>query len=83
MYQTAQDYITACDICQKSKTKTLSPASLLQPLPIPCQLGDDITLDFIEGLPTSHGKDTILLLVDRLSKHAHFLSLAHPFTIKD
>jgi hypothetical protein len=38
---------------------------------------DDITLDFIEGLPTSQGKDTILVVVDCLSKSAHFLPLTH------
>ncbi|KAH9724161.1 hypothetical protein KPL70_007389 [Citrus sinensis] len=46
------------------------------------QFWDDISLDFIEGLPSSHGKDSIMVIVDRFSKSAHFIALSHPFSAK-
>ena len=82
MHHSVEEYIKSCDICQKIKTKTMAPAGLLQPLPIPCQVWDDISLDFVEGLPMSHGKNAIMVVVDRFSKYAHFLPLTHPFTAK-
>ena len=36
-------------------------------------------MDFIERLPKSEGRDTILVVVDRFTKYAHFMSLSHPF----
>jgi hypothetical protein len=37
-------------------------------------------MDFIEGLPRVHGKSVILTMVDRFSKHAHFIASSHPYT---
>jgi hypothetical protein len=36
-------------------------------------------MDFIKGLPKYEGKTIITVVVDRLTKYAHFLSLSHPF----
>ena len=52
---------------------------LLQPLPIPKFIYSDISMDFVEGLPKSFRKDTIMVVVDRFTKYADFIMLAHPF----
>ena len=82
MYQSVQKYITQCEVYQKTKIETLAPVGLLQPFPIPFQVWDDITLDFVEGVPSSHDKDSILVVVDRLNKYAHFVALSHLFSTK-
>lgn len=78
-----KDFVAACEICQRNKHSTLSAAGLLQPLPVPSTIWSDISLDFIGGLPKSKGKDTILVVVDRFTKYAHFLALSHPYTASE
>ena len=50
------------------------------PLPIPEQAWQVVSLDFISGLPISHHYNCIMVVVDKFSKYAHFLALAHPFS---
>lgn len=75
-----QDLVRACSICQRNKSEHLQPGGLLQPLEVPSTVWTDIALDFVEALPKVNGKSVILTVVDRFSKAAHFIPLAHPYT---
>lgn len=73
-------FVRNCVICQANKPEQAPNLGLLQPLPVPQEIWMDVSMDFISGLPKSNGKDVILVVVDRLSKNAHFMALAHPYT---
>jgi hypothetical protein len=82
MKKEISEYIKNCPTCQLNKSENIPYPGLLQPLPIPDMAFQHLTMDFIEGLPKSEGKDTILVVVDKLTKYSHFISLQHPFTTK-
>ncbi|KAA0057186.1 Transposon Ty3-G Gag-Pol polyprotein [Cucumis melo var. makuwa] len=75
-------YVEQCEICQRNKSEATKPAGVLQPLPIPDRILEDWTLDFIEGLPKAGGMNVIMVVVDRLSKYAYFVTMKHPFSAK-
>jgi hypothetical protein len=74
-----QRFVVECLVCQQNKVETINTPGLLQPLSIPSQRWEEVSMDFITGLPKSEGKSVIMVIVDRLTKYAHFCALSHPF----
>jgi hypothetical protein len=73
-------YVARCDTGCRVKAIHMKPASLLQPLSVPSWKWDDISMDFISGLPTTQkGHDSIWVIMDRLTKLAHFLPIKTDF----
>ena len=78
------EYVAKCDICRRIKAEHQRPAGLLKPLDIPVWTWDDISMDFIVGLPrTQKGHDAIWVIVDRLTKVAHFIPVKTTFTVSE
>jgi hypothetical protein len=70
--QDVMRHVNECVTCQQNKSEHALPAGLLQPLPIPEKKWESISMDFITILPKVQGKDCIYVVVDRLTKFAHF-----------
>ena len=75
-------HVEQCLTCQQVKAKHQRPAGNLQPLDVPQWKWENITMDFVVGLPkTKEGHDTIWVIVDRLTKSAHFLPVRTTYTM--
>ena len=78
------EYIARCMECQKVKTEHTHLVVLLQPLPIPEWKWEVVTMDFIIGLPrTGKLHDSIMVVVDKLTKSAHFIPLKTTHKVAD
>jgi len=67
-------YVTSCEACQRNKPRNKAPPGLAQSLSIPEGRWQDITMDLLVDLPkTARGYDAIFVVVDRLTKRAHFI----------
>jgi len=78
--QSVKEFVKQCQICQQAKTERIKSLGLLEPLPIPSQAWETVSLDFIEGLPQSERYNAMLVVIDKFTKYAHFIPITHPFT---
>ena len=70
------EFVSQCLVCQKVKIEHQKPSGQLQPLEIPEWKWESISMDFVIGLPrTSSGYDSIWVIVNRLTKSAHFIPI--------
>ena len=74
-----QKFVAEFLVYQQNKVETIKTLGLLLPLSIPSQRWEEVSMDFITNLPKSEGKSVIMVVVDRLTKYAHFCALSHPF----
>jgi hypothetical protein len=77
-------YVAKCDTCRRVKAIHMKVAGPLQSLLIPTWKWEDISMDFIVGLPkTAKGFDSVWVIIDRLTKKAHFLPVKtdHPVVV--
>lgn len=61
---------------------TGSQTDLFQSIPNPTHVWEDVTIDFVKGLPMSNEYNSILVVMDRLIKFVHFVHLVNPYTTK-
>lgn len=76
----ALQYVRECPTCQQNKQEHSYPAGLLQTLSIPDRKWECLSMDFITGLPRAQGRDCIYVVVDRLTKFAHFFPITATYT---
>ena len=75
MQKDIQQYVVECGKFWRNKRENVLTPRLVHPLHIPNQKWEDISMDFINGLPPSKGKEKIFVVVDRLTKFAHFMEI--------
>ena len=82
MKRDVASFVARCMICQQVKAEHQRPPGLLQPLEVPEWKWDKITMDFVTGLPTTfHKNNVVWVIVDRLTKSAHFIPIRMDFSL--
>ena len=83
MKKVIASWVNKCLTCQRVKAEHQRPSGILQSLEIPEWKWEQITMDFVVGLPSTKGKyDAIWVIVDRLTKSAHFIPLNERYSLE-
>lgn len=80
MKESVHRFVQQCTTCQQAKIEHTKLPGLLQPLPVPSQAWEVISMDFVEGLPPSDRYNAVLVVIDKFSKYGHFIPIHHPYT---
>jgi Integrase zinc binding domain/Integrase core domain len=73
------EHVQTYEICQLNKGEHILILGLLEPILVPEEAWQVITMDFVCGIPKSEGKDVILVIIDKFTKYCHLIALSHPF----
>merc|ERR1712080_247960 len=82
MKKDVAEYVARCLVCQRVKAEQKKPGGLLHPLEVPLWKWESISMDFVDGLPRLRkGNTGIWVMVDRLTKSAHFIPVKSKRTV--
>lgn len=79
----ADAYVRTCNVCLQDKAERRRSAGLLKPLQIPERPWESVSMDFITCLPPSGEFTGVFVVVDRLTKYAHFIPIGSPCEAED
>ena len=74
MQGVVKKYVRHCNMCKRSKGSRFKKQGVFWPLSVPDQRWQDISIDFVTGIPTVKGANAICKIVDRLSKERHHIA---------
>ena len=83
MHHMIKQYITGCESCQLNKVSNMKPQGLFNPIEIPTQRWQVISMDFITDLPKSDKFNMIMVVVDRLTKRVRLIPSCTSATATD
>ena len=82
MKRDVTEYVSKCLTCRQFKAEHQVPTCLINPLPIPKWKWDNVNMDFVSGFPLTQQKhDSIWVIVDKLTKPAHFTSIRMDYSM--